>query len=740
MTSFQLLPPVPRPPHDPLTLTLDESRGWHPRELDDVIIEPRRGALTLDVTAAGRALDEPSGSFGGLVPPSLVAVGEGCDVWLVDRKRLTLLKLDECKCRFIDVPCFGEKGSGIRQLEDVRSVAWSRGNLFVVDTGNARVVVLSVRGYLVRGFIAPPAGEITNPWQPVALAADPRGRVYVADPANGAVHRFAAHGTWETAIRNLGDVRHLAVDCAGRLYVLGSTSATARVFDASGAELEPAASVAALRGWFAPMPFRVDRDGALDFSCSAGPCCRAFGPDGAALPSGAKPDAPLHATDGFYRSDALDSGIAECQWHRVIVCGELPAGTTVTVLTWSSEVPEPDELVAALPDEAWETRQVARRAKDSTERCTRWDCLVRSGPGRYLWLKLRLRGDGRSTPRIDRVDLELPRISLARYLPGVYGEDPGAGEFTDRFLAIFDTTVRSIERQLDRQAALFDPRSTPATPSAKGTPDFLSWLASWVGIQLDRHWPEARRRRFLRDAPKLFDRRGTLRGLRDVLHLYLGLADRPERRARPIASWPGAAEPARCHFPSRCAPHCDPCAEPERCEPPCLPKLVLEHWRLRRWLFVGGAKLGEQSMLWGKGIVNRSRLDDGAHADATQLISAQDPYRDPFHVYAHTFTVFVPACYGRDETARKGLENLLRDESPAHTRWHLELVEPRFRIGVQSMIGYDSVVGRYPVERVTVGESALCRSTILGAAPGESAGPTMRVGRTARIGSSTLLK
>jgi hypothetical protein len=183
MTSFQLLPPIPRPPHDPITLTLDQSRGWQPRELDDVEISARRGALTLAVTAGGRALDEPNGSFGGLVPPSLVAVGEGCDVWLVDRKRLVVMKLDECACRFIDVPCFGAKGNGIRQLGDPAGIAWSRGNLFVVDTGNARVVVLSVRGYLVRGFIAPPAAEIATPWQPVAIAADPRGRVYVAGSA-----------------------------------------------------------------------------------------------------------------------------------------------------------------------------------------------------------------------------------------------------------------------------------------------------------------------------------------------------------------------------------------------------------------------------------------------------------------------------------------------------------------------------------------------------------------------------
>jgi phage tail-like protein len=325
-----------------------------------------------------------------------------------------------------------------------------------------------------------------------------------------------------------------------------SASKSARVFDSLGTERETAQSVAALRGRFAPMPFRVDANGALDFSCSPGPCCCAFGPDGAVIPGGAKPDTPLFATDGFYGSKALDSGIADCQWHRVILCGEIPSGTTVSVLTWSSEVSEPDELVAALPDDAWETRQVARRAPDVGERCTTWDCLVRSGPGRYLWLKLRLRGDGRSSPSIDRVDLELPRISLARYLPGVYGEDPAAGEFTDRFLSIFDTTVRSIERQLDHQAALFDPRSTPATPEDEGHAGFPV-VARVVGGHPAR---QALARRapplFLRDAPGLFDRRGTLAGLRSVLLLYLGLGDDTPPRARGRRRrGPGRWTPAR---------------------------------------------------------------------------------------------------------------------------------------------------------------------------------------------------
>src|SRR4030095_1047344 len=66
------------------------------------------------------------------------------------------------------------------------------------------------------------------------------------------------------------------------------------------------------------------------------------------------------------------------------------------------------------------------------------------------------------------------------------------------------------------------------------------------------------------------------------------------------------------------------------------------------------------------------------------------------HVHGHAFSVFVPACLARSDAARRSLTNLLESERPAHTVYTLELVEPRFRIGVQSTIGLNSVVGRYP--------------------------------------------
>ena len=105
-----------------------------------------------------------------------------------------------------------------------------------------------------------------------------------------------------------------------------------------------------------------------------------------------------------------------------------------------------------------------------------WDCLVRSGGGRFLWLRMEFRGNGRVTPRLDSIELEFPRISLRRYLPAVFGKEAVSADFTDRFLSLFDTTFRSIETNLDREARFFDPLSAPAERDPKTGADFLSWL------------------------------------------------------------------------------------------------------------------------------------------------------------------------------------------------------------------------------------------------------------------------
>jgi phage tail-like protein len=437
-----------------------------------------------------------------------------------------------------------------------------------------------------------------------------------------------------------------------------------------------------------------------------------------------KPQVPAalrYPSSGVYYSSALDSELYRCQWHRVVLHGEIPKGTSLTVETYTAEVLLTDAQIHTPDLAGWETQQTARQMTGGA-----WDCLVRSGGGRYLWLRVEFRSHGQATPRLTSLEIEFPRLSLRRYLPAVFGAEATSADFTDRFLSLFDTTLRGIEHRLDHLARYFDPLSAPAERDPQTGMDFLTWLGAWIGLSLDRHWPEAKRRKLLKNAGRLYDLRGTRSGLWRQLVLFLEMEpeqqccpdDQPQTRCRPMP------------------PHCAPVQQlPCAWQPP---PLILEHYQLRRWLFLGAGRLGEQAVLWGQGIVNRSQLDTNAQAGVTQLITTQDPQRDPFHVYAHKFSVFVPACYGRSEQQRKALENLLRTERPAHTQGQIVYVEPKFRIGIQSMIGFDTVIGRYPAG-VTLNQTPLGAGSVLTAPPHEQGGPTLEIGKQSRIGTTTRL-
>ena len=427
---------------------------------------------------------------------------------------------------------------------------------------------------------------------------------------------------------------------------------------------------------------------------------------------------PAGAPSGTYRSEPLDSALYRCPWHRVVLTGRVPKGTRVNVATVTSEVLLSDDQLKDLPEDDWLTRQ------DVANLDGEWDCLIRSGAGRFLWLRLRFFSNGTETPAFERVIVEFPRISLRRYLPAVFGVEPVSADFTDRFLANFDTLLRGIERTIDTQARFFDPLSTPSTRDPSTGADFLSWLAGWIGVSLSRQWPEAKRRRFLKQAGALFNIRGTREGLWRQLFLYLGMEPKD----------------MVCNddLPRACCP-----PKPQNCRPPVPrpswqpPPLILEHFRLRRWLSVGQGRLGSDAVLWGQQIVNRSQLGQNARVGVTKLLTEQDPYRDPFHVEAHKFTVFVPARFGADAAGRKALDTLIKAESPAHTSYQINYVRPLFRVGIQSTIGLDAVVARVP-EGFTLGQAALGGVRVLTGPPRSRGARDLEIGRQGRIGSASL--
>jgi phage tail-like protein len=96
-------------------------------------------------------------------------------------------------------------------------------------------------------------------------------------------------------------------------------------------------------------------------------------------------------------------------------------------------------------------------------------------------------------------------------LPVIY-ED---ADFLGRFLLLFETIWEPLEQRQDHIQMYIDPTTAPA--------GFLPWLASWLDVELNPHWPEARRRQLLAEAMDLHRWRGTRYGLARMLEVHTGL-------------------------------------------------------------------------------------------------------------------------------------------------------------------------------------------------------------------------
>jgi len=118
---------------------------------------------------------------------------------------------------------------------------------------------------------------------------------------------------------------------------------------------------------------------------------------------------------------------------------------------------------------------------------------------------------------------------IARQLPAILQED----EFVLNVVDALDSVLAPILLTLDNLDAYFDPMLAPD--------DFVRWLAGWVGLLLDETWPIEFTRGAVARTVELYRWRGTVRGIREVLELYTGVAvDLTESGG---TAWSADAEP-----------------------------------------------------------------------------------------------------------------------------------------------------------------------------------------------------
>jgi len=447
----------------------------------------------------------------------------------------------------------------------------------------------------------------------------------------------------------------METDPSGAIYV-ASANGHLRIFDPDGSfllEVKLPSSVKSIRG----MGF--DAIGGFYLASNAGVAVFTLSRAATGVP-------------GLFYSPVLDNGKLQGTWHGVSLLGKLPAKSGMEVSHYSFDDEEFKakytqaltgsgagasritniEKLMELPEE--ETRWVNETGKFTGSGAVpandeAFNMAFVENRGRYLVMRIRITAyDPASHPSLTQVQVLYPRISLLRYLPPVYQEDPVSAAFVERLLSLFETVFQEVDLQISDVYQYFDPTTTP--------PQFLTWLASWLSLPIDANLSADRKRALIAQASELLSIKGTAASIRRFLEMFTGASVEV--------------------------------TEPSVAAVPFIP---------------GQMKLGEGSIL-ARHDGGTLRIGDDIVLGETVLVPTTAMPEAPLASVANRFEISVgmePSAFAARKTA---IERALRDFAPANTDWTLRLSPSNSAIG-STRLGINARV--VAIEPFRVGYTAL---------------------------------
>lgn len=645
------------------------------------------------------ALPTPSG-------PSGVAVGPGGVVYYTVPDADALALVDPCDGSLRPAPCVSGPGTGPGQFRTPRGLAFHRGrrSLLVADSANDRVQVLSV-----------PDLHVAEIWagrsRPVSVACDPQSDVYVVDAGTGQIVKLDMLGRpipdfWATASEPgtfaAAEVTVTQVGGETRVVVLDDAG-NVRVFDAGGHPLEHWPS-----GAGAPMGLAADSV-AVYLGDNAQRSLLAFGIDGqlrgaasgytAAVAAvaldghggllvhagGEPPPVRLNLTGAYSRHgiawggpfpNPSDTSFPRHLLRVAVALSQTGSQFQLYLCEQPAGAPPPPVDPAApdpFSDQRWHQLPIAPQATET---------LFAGRPLDEVWVGMALSGEGADTPVVSQARIDFAHESLLEHLPVVYQRDAVSADLLARWLTIFESEFDRVGSAIDGLARLFDSGAAP--------PDWLGWLAGWLALELPEAWDADRRRRAIAAAFAGDAWRGTVEGLRAALRDRVGVEATIEE---PITQTNWWALPDETSADAASAPS------------------VLGANTVLAVAAPQGAVVGTTAVL-----------------DAS-FLTPQDQYATAlFADVAHQFSVRLYRGRSFSEDAVTAAQNLLDEERPAHTSYHLCVVEPRMRVGVQARIGIDAIVAGPSEPTVLDGTGASVLR--LGGPTASRLGESTHVGRT----------
>lgn len=215
---------------------------------------------------------------------------------------------------------------------------------------------------------------------------------------------------------------------------------------------------------------------------------------------------PLGGLPGVFLSRIMDAGEQGTVWHRMKAVTEAGNNMAIFIKLYGT-----DSLEAAR--QAWSDPE-ASKGFLQLERKDPEDALLWEIKARYLWLSVTLWGDGEKSPKLCFLQLYFPKQSWAKYLPEVYQGRGAQNPFLERYLAVFQTMYEEMEENIRGEAGLLD------LPASKG--GAFQWLTGFLGLERSYGFETNRLKAYLSQGAECFKRRGTRRGIVELVKAYTG--------------------------------------------------------------------------------------------------------------------------------------------------------------------------------------------------------------------------
>ncbi|GLS27838.1 phage tail protein [Marinibactrum halimedae] len=401
-----------------------------------------------------------------------------------------------------------------------------------------------------------------------------------------------------------------------------------------------------------------------------------------------------HLEGGALLQTVLDSGAVDTLWHRVYLDAYIPTGCAISLSArvFHAEAHRGDAEIIEQPQPVWTSLpseipyqqpfssqplsspppSSARRERGVFEvLLQRQSGAVRQLRGRYLQLRIQLNGNGKQSPALHALRVYYPRFSyqevyLPEYLRQEHPVDPSdttstanGADFRERLLASFEGMLTPIEGRIAASDQLLHPTAGPMS--------HMHWLGESLGAPLPRHWPEARQRRWLKQATLVQAFKGTLSGLRLALDI---VSDGGVERGEVV---------------------------------------VIENFRLRRTLAtILGRHMDDQDhpLTLGTGMSGNSLIGESlvlSDLDSQSFFALFAPeladeeealaVKRFFKEYAHRLSIVLNGA-GRDK--RPVIEAFLPQQVPAHVQWQIIETDQPFVLGTSPLLRVDTFIEDTP--------------------------------------------